>query len=162
MAAFDDPDGCCIFIRQPGEYRNARIGDSVRHKYLIPFRIVGDSAGITESDLDQVYGRLFGTNGEAAPDGTLSVVDLVHKTAAECLKADEGINFENKIVLSIAVRLGAERFMVTKISDAAFVASIDANQTPALLMKFRETFPKSAAIATLARTTRSAASCSAK
>jgi hypothetical protein len=48
-------------------------------------------------------------------DGALSVVDLVHKTAVQCLQADEGINFENKIVLSIAVRLSAEQFMVTKL-----------------------------------------------
>jgi hypothetical protein len=52
-------------------------------------------------------------------------------------------------VLSIAVRLGAERFMVAKISDAAFVAGIDSNQTPALLTKFRKKFPNSAAIETI-------------
>jgi hypothetical protein len=136
------------FIRNLLEFtKGATDADYVKLTSLLHWK--ADSAGITENDLDQVYGRLFGTNGEAAPDGTLSVVDLVHKAAGECLKADEGINFENKIVLSIAVRLGAERFTVTKISDAAFVAGIDFNQTPALLTKFRQKFPKSAAIETI-------------
>jgi hypothetical protein len=50
------------------------------------------------------------------------------------------INYENKIVLAIAIRLAAERFMVTKINDPAFVAGLDSNQTPRLLNKFRELF----------------------
>jgi hypothetical protein len=108
-----------------------------------------ESAGITGRHLDQVYDRLFGPSGQTAPDGAVSVVDLVHKTAKECLAADEGINFENKIVLSIAVRLGAEQFMVTKIAEPAFVASIESNQTSALVKKFKEKFPTSAAIVTV-------------
>ena len=38
----------------------------------------------------------------------------------------------------MSIRLAAERFMVKRINDPAFVASIDANQTPKLLRKFRE------------------------
>jgi hypothetical protein len=67
-------------------------------------------------------------------------MSLIEHEAGECLKAADGINFENKIVLAIAIRLAAERFMVTKINDLAFVAGIDSNQTPRLLRKFRELF----------------------
>ena len=52
-----------------------------------------------------------------------------------------GINFENKIVLSIAIRLAAERFMAGKINDPAFMAVVDANQTPQLLAKYKSLFP---------------------
>lgn len=50
------------------------------------------------------------------------------------------MNFENKIVLAIAIRLAAERHMVKKINDPAFVAAIDTNQTPKLLKKYKELF----------------------
>ena len=74
------------------------------------------------------------------------MIHRIQLLPGQTLKADEGINFENKIVLSIAVRLSAEQFMVTKIADAAFIAGIDANQTPRLLKKFKEKFPTSPAI----------------
>lgn len=67
-------------------------------------------------------------------------MSLIKHEAEECLKAAEGINFENKIVLAIAIRLAAEQFMVAKINDQAFVAGIDSNQTPRLLKRFRDLF----------------------
>ena len=68
------------------------------------------------------------------------MIDIIQHEADECLKACDGINLENKIVLSIAIRIAAEKFMVEKINDAKFVASIDSNQTPRLLAKFKELF----------------------
>ncbi len=57
------------------------------------------------------------------------VIDIIFREADDCLSADEGINFENKIVLSIAIRLKAEIFMIDKINDQSFIQSIDKNQT---------------------------------
>ena len=37
-------------------------------------------------------------------------------------------------------RIAAEKFMVEKINDAEFVASIESNQTPKLFTKFKELF----------------------
>jgi hypothetical protein len=68
------------------------------------------------------------------------VTSLIEQEAGECLKAADGISYENKIVLATAIRLAAERLMVTKISDPAFVAGLDSNQMPRLLNKFRELF----------------------
>ena len=70
------------------------------------------------------------------------VVDLIETEAKKCLTADEGINLENKIVLSIAIRIAAEKFMVDKIKDPKFVDSIKSNQTTDLLAKFKQLFPK--------------------
>lgn len=61
--------------------------------------------------------------------------------ADACLAAEIGVNFENKIVLAIAARLTAERFMIGKINDAAFVGSISSNQTPTLITRFKKDFP---------------------
>ena len=73
------------------------------------------------------------------------VVDLIKQEAGSC--AGDGFNFESKIVFSIAIRLGAEQFMVAKITDAAFVAATKANQSQTLLAEFMRTFSgESAAI----------------
>ena len=85
-------------------------------------------------------------------NGKERVVDMVTSEANNCLKAGDGMNFENKVVLAIATRLAAERFMVNRINDNAFVAAIKSNQTQALLAKFKKTFPgETATIQTLQR-----------
>jgi ABC-type cobalamin/Fe3+-siderophores transport system ATPase subunit len=102
-----------------------------------------DSANVTEKELDTIYGTVFCTNGVSA-NGTSLLIDIIQREAKKCLKAPTGINFENKIVLSIAIRITAEQFMAGKINDAKFVDSIDSNQTPKLLTKFKELFPNDA------------------
>ena len=51
-----------------------------------------------------------------------------------------GMNLEHKIVLAIAIRLVAERFMASQISDPSFLAGIDKNQTPTLLRRYESDF----------------------
>lgn len=58
---------------------------------------------------------------------------------------------ENKIVVSIAIRLPAEKFMVSKLSDPAFVAGIDSKQTSKLLGKFAGMFQRDRRIEILQR-----------
>lgn len=94
-----------------------------------------ESTKITESELDAIYNSVFCTTGEG-PNGTSLVIDVIQREAGECLKACAGINFENKVVLSIAIRIAAEKFMVGKIDDTNFVDSIKSKQTPKLLAKF--------------------------
>lgn len=96
-----------------------------------------DSSGITENELDSIYNSVFDGQGVWA-NGTSPVIDSIYEEAKKCLTAEDGINFENKIVLSIAVRIAAERFMVEKINDSAFVADIDSNQTATLFAKYSE------------------------
>lgn len=111
----------------------------------------GDSEVITQSDLDAVYNRIFNTNG-SSQDAGKSIISIIHHEANDCVSAEDGINFENKIVLSIAIRMAAEKFMVHKISDVAFVDSITSNQTSALLRRFKAQFSSElASISTLQR-----------
>lgn len=98
-----------------------------------------DSTSITESDLDAIYKSVFGSN-ETSAEGNKLVLDSIRNEANKCLKAGDGINLENKIVLSIAIRITAEEFMVKRINDASLVSSIESNQTPKLLKKFKERF----------------------
>ena len=98
-----------------------------------------DTAGITQEELDEIYTSVFGDDGDSV-DGGKAMIDIIRHEAGECLNAWDGLNFENKIVLSIAVRIVTEEFMVNKINDTTFVAGIDVNQTPKLLAKFKELF----------------------
>ncbi|MBN1687572.1 MAG: phage infection protein [Candidatus Omnitrophica bacterium] len=98
-----------------------------------------DSAIITQAELDGIYNTVFSTTGTSA-DGKRAVIDIIHNEASECLKVGDCINFENKIVLSIAIRITAEQFMVKKINDSKFVENIDSNQTPKLLAKYKKLF----------------------
>jgi len=97
-----------------------------------------DSRTIVQSDLDRIYKRLFSSNGQGHPSLTKSVVESIHEEAKRCLAASASANLEHKIVLSIAIRLAAEEFMVTKINDSAFVQHIGENQTQKLLNKYEE------------------------
>ncbi|MEC4681081.1 MAG: phage infection protein [Nitrospirota bacterium] len=99
-----------------------------------------DSSNITEKELDAIYNLVFATTG-AGSNGTSLVIGVIEREAGECLKASAGINFENKIVLSIAIRIAAEKIMVGKINDSDFVDSIESNQTSKLLAKFKKLFP---------------------
>jgi hypothetical protein len=102
-----------------------------------------DSASITERELDAIYIELFGSFGSPTRVSTAGgklVIDTIFEEAKACLQATQGINFENKIVLSIAIRIAAEQFMVKKINDATFVDGIASNQTPKLLARFKALF----------------------
>ncbi len=126
------------FIRNIIEYTKwEKDPDFVKLTSLLHWK--SDSAGITLSDLDTIYNSVFGGTGSSLDPGK-PVVDIIIEEAKECLKAGEGINFENKIVLSIAIRIAAEQFMIRKINDANYVAKIDANQTFRLYTRFKKLF----------------------
>ena len=100
------------------------------------------SVSITQGDLDQIFRSLFG-GSECVNDRHVSVVRLIEQAADSCMRDrsdDHGVSFERKIVLAIAVRIVAERFMVQKIGDPAFVDSITANQSQILLKRFATDF----------------------
>lgn len=100
-----------------------------------------DSAGITQGELAKIFKDIFDIDGTI--DEGIKVMDLLESAVGECLKAADGINFENKIVLSIAIRLKAEQFMFRKIGDPSLMASLskEQKQTSKLFKKFREKFP---------------------
>ena len=68
-----------------------------------------DSATITEAELDAIYGSLFSVKVKVRPKKPRPMIDLIDEQAQACMTAPAGANFENKIVLAIAIRLTAER-----------------------------------------------------
>lgn len=68
------------------------------------------------SNLKSIYVNLFeGINFNTELALTDKVVDVIFIQAEICLKADEGINLENKLILSIAIRIKAEKYMLQKL-----------------------------------------------
>lgn len=126
------------FIRNIIEYTKGE-DDEDYGKLTALLHWKGDSANITIGKLDIIYNSVFNENGASSNiDGTVN--ELIQQVANECLTVCESINFENKIVLSIAIRITAERYMVTRINDPSFVENIDSNQTSELLRKFKAMF----------------------
>lgn len=102
-----------------------------------------DTKSITIKDLETIYAKILKDKaGLTLPDPAKPVVDLIFETAAAILpEADATAELESKIILSIAIRLQAEDYMVKKISDTPFVEAIKSNQTSKLLSRFRADFP---------------------
>ncbi len=78
----------------------------------------GDSASITSEELDRIFNDMFdGQKSDTWCSPNEAVVDLLLQQAEQALTAHEGVNFENKIVLSIATRVLAEKYMVAELND---------------------------------------------
>ena len=108
-----------------------------------------DSAGIKQRDLDGIFWKLFGETGAFDKENE-PVAEMMFREAADCHNINGGAKLEHKIVLAIAIRLIAERYMASEISDPDFLAGIKKNQTPTLLKRFESDFgDKVAAISTL-------------
>lgn len=127
---------CIPFMRNLIEYtRGDADPDYITLTSLLHWK--ADSSTITQKTLDDIYNKLFPSSAGAYADPNNPVSDLITQEAKACLQATTGANFENKIALAIAIRLAAERFMVSKIANPAFVAGIDENQTQKLLKEFQ-------------------------
>jgi ABC-type Mn2+/Zn2+ transport system ATPase subunit len=97
-----------------------------------------DSATITNGTLDRIFSETFrGQESETWSSPNEPVIDLLLQQADQALEADEGINFENKIVLSIATRILAEKYMVAELNDRDFIDAIETNQTQVLFQAFK-------------------------
>lgn len=124
------------FMRNIVEYTRGE-GDPVFQQLTSLLHIKPGSGAVTVADLDATFNGLF-NKSVTSQNGSKPVVDLIHEQAQECLAAADGVNFENKIVLAIAIRLCSESYMIGKINDATEVNKIDSHQTSALLELFKE------------------------
>lgn len=99
-----------------------------------------NTENITLQQLKEIFEKyLVGINFPNV-DLDKKIIELIFETADEVLDDKERLNLENKIVLSMAIRLKAEQFMISKITDEDFIRSIESNQTWKLLKKFEEEF----------------------
>lgn len=126
------------FVRNIAEYC---MHDSHFKKLTSLLHLKPETATITFQELEGIYKAMINKPDLALPDQGKVVLNAIYE-AAETISQenDELAELESKIILSMAVRLKAESYMVKKISDENFVNAITKNQTSALLNKFRENF----------------------
>ncbi len=130
------------FIRNIIEYTQGD-GDA---DYLLLTSVLhqkSDSGSITVNDFKLIFEKnIKNVTFPATIDTTKNISDAIFEAADECLTATHGINLEHKIVMSIAIRLKAEQFMKSKITDQTFLTGLGgmSNQTWNLFKKYEEEF----------------------
>ena len=128
------------FLRNLIEFSRGK-GEAAYKKLTSMLHWRPETAAMTVADLDEIYSAECHAPG-VSTDPTRSIVDLIDTEADKCRDADFGLNLANKVVIAIATRLGAERFIADKLVDPTFLTGIDGNQTQRLIAKFKKKFPK--------------------
>lgn len=128
------------FVRNLAEYCDREI-EFNRLTSLLHMK--ADTAAITLQDLENVYKAIINKPNLTLPDSQRPAIDVIHELADGIAQEnDEEAELESKIILSIAIRLKAEAFMVRKIADQQFVDGLTKNQTLRLLKKYKDSFPQ--------------------
>lgn len=148
---FDKDDRILIatipFIRNISDYLKGN--DSDEYMCLTHLlHIKTDTKNIKVSKLEEIYRELWRTEKTIDKNDRL-VLDIIFDQADEiCSEKIETLNLENKIVLSIAIRLKAEIYMLDKIKAFVnneekfekFKSNISGNQTEVLLDEFKKLY----------------------
>lgn len=125
------------FVRNLAEYCGL---NSEFSKLTSLLHVKEDTDTMTLDELCTIYKKILADKQQLAlnPPAKL-VIDLIHEEAESVFHAqEETVELEGKIVLSIAIRLIAERHMIRVINNEAFTSSITENQTIKLLQKYKE------------------------
>ena len=99
-----------------------------------------DTEQLKLEEYKQVFERTFPNLTFPTVDLNQGVLDHIFNTAEQCLDVEDGINLEHKIVLSLAIRVWTERYIVGKIrgNDSSFETS--GKQTGRLIQDFKDRF----------------------
>ncbi|RQS11419.1 hypothetical protein DIE07_11815 [Burkholderia sp. Bp9002] len=131
---------CCIsaipFVRNLAEY----CGHSADYLTLTSLLHVKQNTDtITLDDLCVIYKRILTDKAALvlAPANKTVISVLIEEAEKIAVDADEHIELERKIVISIAIRLIAERHMIKRINNQPFVDAITQNQTIELLKEYK-------------------------
>ncbi|MCC6864420.1 MAG: hypothetical protein IT544_06450, partial [Rhodobacteraceae bacterium] len=97
-----------------------------------------ETEALTIQDYKIVFERYLASCKFPDVDLTKKVIDHLFATADECEDVADGINLEHKIVLSIAIRMRAERYMVAKIRFAEEEYDVSSKTGGKILQKFKD------------------------
>lgn len=125
------------FVRNLVEY----IGSDEDHFDSLTrlLHIKDDTKSFKLSELNEIYKDVWNLDLNIETDSDVFNIIL---NEAENIHSDTSTNLklENKIALSIAIRLLAEEIMIDKITDKAKIAAIDGNQTRKLFNEYKNEF----------------------
>lgn len=127
------------FVRNIIEYtQNNRHPDYVALTSLLHWK--KSTSSILVDHFEEIYNKSFGDPITLSGKGK-KVLDIIFEEAKKCSSENLSTLLENKIILSIAIRLLAEKFMIEKIDEQEFVDSITTNQTSELYSRYKDKFP---------------------
>lgn len=130
------------FVRNLAEFCGKKLEYS---KLTSLLHMKADTQAITIQNLEAIYKDILNMPNLALTGANKPVIDLIGELAdAIQAEPDDTAELESKIILSLAIRLNAEKFMVRKIADQPFVDGITKNQTRALIKRFKGDFPHEA------------------
>ncbi len=126
------------FLRNLAEFS----GDDASYDKLTPLlHIKPETKQFSVADLEKLIKHIL--HDQAAlvlPHPDKIVKELIYQVALS-IAADQKSLLQNKITLSIAIRLKAEEFMIAQINDESFLRRITGNQTITLIKRFKKDFP---------------------
>ncbi|MGV8946897.1 MAG: hypothetical protein ACOH1N_10750 [Lutibacter sp.] len=128
------------FVRNLAEY-SGHNSDFIKLTSLLHYK--EDTDTILISDLESIFKRiLVDKTALSLTEPNKIVINLIFDIA-DSIQAltDEVIELESKIVLSIAIRLKAEIYMVNEINDELFWKGIMKMQSFELLKRYKNDFP---------------------
>ena len=130
------------FIRNIIEYIEGKDDDNYKcltnllHYKEISIDQIKKTDSIYVSDLINIYSNYWHIpKQQITINSNKKVVDLIFEVANDIIQEDtiDEVLLENKIVLSIAIRLKAEIYMIKKIKDKSVTNTIKSNQTRELM-----------------------------
>lgn len=124
------------FVRNLLQYTRGD-NDSDFLKLTSLLHIKSNTDSITKQELQDIYNNIFPNLQLVLDNSSEKIINLIFSLADDCLTATEGVNFENKIILSIAIRLKAEQFILDKVSDKS---EANGNQTRIFIDRFKKEF----------------------
>ncbi|AYR20085.1 hypothetical protein [Alcaligenes faecalis] len=124
------------FVRNLAEYCGL---DAEFLKLTSLLHVKADTDAMTLDELCTIYKKILADRQQLAlAPQAKPVIDLINEEAEVVFNAqEEAVELEGKIVLSIAIRLLAERHMIKAINNSAFVGAITENQTIKLLQEYK-------------------------
>ncbi|OJV62809.1 MAG: hypothetical protein BGO41_09325 [Clostridiales bacterium 38-18] len=118
--------------------------DDFSNKLTSLLHIKPDTASISIEELETIYKEVFkDLQTLDLPGKERKVYEVIKERGIELSTTlEEGLNLENKIAISIVIRLTAEEYMIRMINEPSYVAGINSSQTGKLYRKFKAKFGK--------------------
>lgn len=125
------------FVRNLAEY----CGHSADYSTLTSLlHVKANTDTITMDDLCKIYKKILADKAalNLLPADKTVISVLLEEAEKVAISTDDHIELENKIVISIAIRLIAEKHMIRRINNQVFVDAISQNQTIELLREYKK------------------------
>lgn len=133
------------FLRNVIEYsqglKNSAGGDN--QDYLTLTRMVhfkDETGSLTVGDYKQVFEKAFPHEQFPTADENALILDFILAEADQCLTVPDGINLEHKIVIAMATRIRAEKYMVGKIREVEENYDLSKKQMGNILGDFKSKY----------------------